>query len=155
MEYKRFRSIVSLTVWDVGGRSKIRPLLRHYYEGKTALVFVVDSNDRDRIQDAKIQLDELLAEEQLKGIPVLVFANKQDLRGALAPAELADELGLPLVRDNQWHVQGSCATTGDGILEGLDWLSAAMEAKRSGKKCVAEDVLRSKQVASMETSKDR
>merc|ERR1712135_256156 len=100
---------LELTVWDIGGQEKIRRLWRHYLMGTGAVIFVVDSNDRDRIGEAQEELATLLGDEELRGAAVLVFANKQDLHS---------------FRDRRWHVQPACATTGDGIQEGLKWLAA-------------------------------
>jgi len=129
LSHEGFRSIVSFTVWDVGGRGGMRPLWRYFYRGKTALVFVVDSNDHERVEDAKYELERMLGEEEFLGKPLLVFANKQDLPGALAPLDLADKFGLNQFRSIEWHIQGCCAHTGDGLYEGLDWLSSRANKK--------------------------
>lgn len=63
--------------WDVGGCDKIRPLWRHYTTGLHALVFVVDSNDWDRIENAKEELETFLRDDTTAGVPILVLANKQ------------------------------------------------------------------------------
>ena len=68
---------ISFTVWDVGGQDKIRNLWRHYYQNTQGLIFVVDSNDKARIEDAKNELHKMLQEEELKEADLLVFANKQ------------------------------------------------------------------------------
>jgi len=68
-------------VWDVGGQDKIRPLWRHYYTGTQGLVFVVDSQDRERIDEAKQELHRILSDREMKECLLLVFANKQDLPG--------------------------------------------------------------------------
>jgi len=122
VEYKN----ISFTVWDVGGQDKIRPLWRHYYQNTQGIIFVVDSNDRDRIPEAKAELDRMLSEEELRDAVLLVFANKQDLPKAMPVAKLTEELGLSGLRARTWHIQGCCATTGDGLYEGLDWLSATI-----------------------------
>merc|ERR1719281_214479 len=75
VQYKNLR----MTVWDVGGQDKIRKLWRHYYQGTQGLIFVVDSSDRDRIEDAREELQKMLREEEMHEAAVLVFANKQDL----------------------------------------------------------------------------
>jgi len=72
---------VKFNVWDVGGQDKIRPLWRHYYTGTQGLVFVVDSCDRDRIDEARQELHRILADREMKDCLLLVFANKQDLPG--------------------------------------------------------------------------
>ena len=125
VEYKN----ISFTVWDVGGQDKIRLLWRHYYQNTQGLIFVVDSNDRDRIDDAREELHKMLAEEELRDSVVLVFANKQDLPGAMTAPEVTEKLGLQSLRGRQWFIQSTCATTGDGLYDGLDWLSKNVPSK--------------------------
>lgn len=75
MEYKN----IQFTVWDVGGQDKIRPLWRHYFQNTQGIIFVVDSNDRDRVVEAREELQRMLNEDELRDAILLVFANKQDL----------------------------------------------------------------------------
>ncbi|XP_052245518.1 uncharacterized protein LOC127854494 [Dreissena polymorpha] len=119
VEYKN----ISFTVWDVGGQDKIRPLWRHYFQNTQGLIFVVDSNDRERVQEAKEELMRMLGEDELREAVLLVFANKQDLPNAMNAAEITDKLGLHALRNRNWYIQSTCATSGDGLYEGLDWLS--------------------------------
>merc|ERR1712123_338084 len=121
VEYKN----ISFTVWDVGGQDKIRPLWRHYYQNTQGLIFVVDSSDRERIQESHDELHKMLNEDELRDAIVLVFANKQDLPNALSVTELTEKLGLNTLR-RKWYVQAACATQGTGLYEGLDWLSAEL-----------------------------
>ena len=125
VEYKN----ISFTVWDGGGQDKIRNLWRHYYQNTQGLIFVVDSNDKARIEDAKSELHKMLQEEELKEADLLVFANKQDLPHAMSAPELTEKLGLQKLTGRQWYIQACCATTGDGLYEGLDWLSDIMSKK--------------------------
>ncbi|KAK7899425.1 hypothetical protein WMY93_020278 [Mugilogobius chulae] len=118
VEYKN----ISFTVWDVGGQTIIRPLWRHYFTNTQGLIFVVDSNDPERIKDAAEELQTMLQEDQLRGVALLIFANKQDLPRAMTTADITDALGLSAV-SNPWLVQASCAVSGAGLAEGLDWLS--------------------------------
>ncbi|CAI0626095.1 unnamed protein product [Linum tenue] len=76
VEYKN----ISFTVWDVG------------------LIFVVDSNDRDRVVEARDELHRMLNEDELRDAVLLVFANKQDLPNAMNAAEITDKLGLHSLR---------------------------------------------------------
>ena len=122
VEYKH----ISFTAWDVGGKDKIRPLWRHYYQNTSAMIFVVDSNDRDRVDDSRDELQRMLAEDELKGAPLLVVANKQDLPGAMSSKEVSERLGLASRVDRAWYITAACATTGMGLFEGLDWLSAEL-----------------------------
>mmetsp|Transcript_31177 Transcript_31177/g.53329 ORF Transcript_31177/g.53329 Transcript_31177/m.53329 type:complete len:147 (+) Transcript_31177:1-441(+) len=119
LQYKN----VSIITWDIGA-DKIKALWRRYYQNATHIIFVVDSNDRDRIQEAKNELFIMLQEEELRDIPILVFANKQDLPNAMSVEEVTDKLELNSIPDTRsWFVTPSCATTGDGLYEGLDWIS--------------------------------
>jgi len=119
VEYKN----ISFTVWDVGGQDKIRPLWRHYVQNTQGLIFVVDSNDRDRVVEARDELHRMLNEDELRDAVLLVFANKQDLPNAMNAAEITDKLGLHSLRQRHWYIQSTCATSGEGLYEGLDWLS--------------------------------
>ncbi|EAY92309.1 hypothetical protein OsI_14032 [Oryza sativa Indica Group] len=128
VEYKN----ISFTVWDVGGQDKIRPLWRHYFQNTQGLIFVVDSNDRDRVVEARDELHRMLNEDELRDAVLLVFANKQDLPNAMNAAEITDKLGLHSLRQRHWYIQSTCATTGEGLYEGLDWLSSNIASKSLG-----------------------
>ncbi|XP_010156990.1 PREDICTED: ADP-ribosylation factor 5-like, partial [Eurypyga helias] len=119
VEYKN----ICFTVWDVGGQDKIRPLWRHYFQNTQGLIFVVDSNDRERVQESADELQKMLQEDELRDAVLLVFANKQDMPNAMAVSELTDKLGLQTLRSRTWYVQATCATQGTGLYDGLDWLS--------------------------------
>ncbi len=126
VEYKN----ISFTVWDVGGQDKIRPLWRHYFQNTQGLIFVVDSNDRERIGEAREELQRMLAEDELRDAVVLVFANKQDLPNAMTAAEITEKLGLSAMRGRNWYIQATCATNGEGLYEGLDWMSSTLSKKK-------------------------
>ncbi|VDP90929.1 unnamed protein product [Echinostoma caproni] len=159
VEYKS----ISFTVWDVGGQDKIRRLWKHYFQNTQGLIFVVDSNDRERVGEAADELNRMLSEDELRDVVILVFANKQDLPNAMSPAELTDKLRLREIRNRpvltrvnlfysgesfsisiphcfkslnaifvltfQWYIQKACATQGQGLYEGLDWLSAEVSKR--------------------------
>ncbi|KAL8648480.1 MAG: hypothetical protein Q9210_004965 [Variospora velana] len=159
VEYKN----IQFTVWDVGGQDKIRPLWRHYFQNTQGIIFVVDSNDRDRVVEAREELQRMLNEDELRDALLLVFANKQDLpvclatlrmmdivlhaksrQNAMNAAEITDKLGLHSLRQRAWvgvcwvrfpwisadyaqqYIQSTCATSGDGLYEGLEWLSNSL-----------------------------
>merc|ERR1711879_267746 len=122
VEYKN----ISFTVWDIGGQDKIRKLWRYYYQGTNGAIFVVDSSDRDRIEDAREELFKMLNEDEMQDAVVLVFANKQDLPNAMDAAEVTEKLGLRSLRNRPWYIQSASATSGDGLYEGLDWLSQTL-----------------------------
>ena len=128
VEYKN----ISFTIWDIGGQEKIRRLWRHYYHNTQGLIFVVDSNDLDRIEVARDELHRLLNEDELRDAALLVYANKQDLPRAMSAAEMSEKLYLHGLRPTyrKWYIQACCATSGDGLYEGLEWLSTVL-ANRS------------------------
>ena len=76
-----------------------------YFQNTDGLIFVVDSNDRERIAEARDELNRMLAEDELRDAVVLVFANKQDLPQAMNPAEITDKLGLHNMRNRNWYIQ--------------------------------------------------
>ncbi|KAF9314624.1 hypothetical protein BG000_007949 [Podila horticola] len=125
VEYKN----ISFTVWDVGGQHKIRPLWRHYFQNSQGIIYVVDSNDRERAQEAREELMHILQDDELRDAVLLVFANKQDLPNAMNAAELTDKLALNSLRQRHWYIQATCATSGDGLYEGLDWLSTCLKSR--------------------------
>ena len=83
------------------------------------IIFVVDSNDRERASEARDELHSMLRDDELRDAVLLVFANKQDLPEAMPTAELTNQLGLHEIRNRPWYIQGACAASGDGIVEGI------------------------------------
>lgn len=127
VEYKN----ISFTVWDVGGQDKIRPLWRHYFQNTQGIIFVVDSNDHERVTEAREELQRMLNEDELRDALLLIFANKQDLPNAMGAPEITDKLGLHALRNREWFIQATCATSGDGLYEGLEWLSEKLKKRPS------------------------
>ncbi len=109
---------IKLNVWDVGGQDKIRPLWRHYYTGTQGLIFVLDSSDRARIEEARQELEVIMKNDEMKEACLLVFANKQDIDGSMSGKELEIELKLEQ-SERPSEVRESTATTGEGIIEGM------------------------------------
>lgn len=116
------------TVWDVGGQEKLRPLWKHYFSNTDALIYVVDCFDRDRIERAKAEFQDIANDPFMRNAAILVFANKQDMEGAIKPRDLCPLIGLDQMKSRKWHVQGTIATRGDGLYEGLDWLSSTLKS---------------------------
>ena len=94
------------------------------------MIFVVDSNDRDRVGEARDELHRMLNEDELREAVLLVFANKQDLPNAMTAAEITDRLGLHSLRQRSFATRTTCATTGDGLYDGLDWLASLLHRRR-------------------------
>ncbi|KFO35552.1 ADP-ribosylation factor 1 [Fukomys damarensis] len=114
---------ISFTVWVVGSQDKIRPLWSHYFQNTQGWIFVADSNDRECVNEARAKLMRMLAKDKLQDAILLECANKQDLPNAMNAAEITDKLGLHFLHHRNWYTKTACATSGDGLYEGLDWLS--------------------------------
>lgn len=110
-------------VWDFSGQDRIRPLRRHYFHNTHGIIFVVDSDDRQRLDEARVELSRILIEEELDDTVLLILANKQDLPNAMTVPEITHRLGLHTFKNRQWYIQPACATSGEGLSEALDWLS--------------------------------
>ncbi|XP_075224684.1 ADP ribosylation factor-like 4 isoform X2 [Lycorma delicatula] len=121
---------ISFLVWDVGGQEKLRPLWKSYTRCTDGIVFVLDSVDVERMEEAKMELVRTARSPDNAGVPILILANKQDLPGAREPKELEKLLGLQELagagtsspQGHMWHVQPACAITGDGLHEGMEAL---------------------------------
>lgn len=100
----------------------LRPYWRCYFPNTSAIIYVIDSSDTARLPTSRSELLTMLSEEELAGVPLLVFCNKQDMEGAMKPEEISEQLGLAGgEKGRDWSVRGSCATKGEGLEEGLDW----------------------------------
>ena len=117
-----------LVFWDLGGASNLRSLWEKYYSDAHALLYIVDASDPLRMDESRDVLRQLLNTPDLSGIPVLVFANKQDKPGAVTPHEVQARFGLQTgdglqVGSRQpMNVLGATSLSGDGVEEGVIWL---------------------------------
>mmetsp|Transcript_8340 Transcript_8340/g.26560 ORF Transcript_8340/g.26560 Transcript_8340/m.26560 type:complete len:184 (-) Transcript_8340:247-798(-) len=120
-----------LNVWDIGGQKTIRPYWSNYFESSDALVYVIDSSDKRRLEESGSELRELLAEDKLGGIPLLVFANKQDLLQATPADEISTSLSLSNIKDRNWQIQACSAKDGTGLQEGMEWLVGMCKTEKA------------------------
>ncbi|KAL8184037.1 UNVERIFIED_CONTAM: ADP-ribosylation factor-like protein 2 [Gekko kuhli] len=118
LEHRGFK----LNIWDVGGQTSLRSYWKNYFESTDGLIWVVDSADRQRLEDCKRELQSLLVEERLAGATLIIFANKQDLPGTLSPSAIQEALDLDSIHSHHWCIQGCSAYTGENLLVGIDWL---------------------------------
>lgn len=125
LEHKGFK----LNMWDVGGQKSLRSYWRNYFECTDGLIWVVDSADKRRLEDCKAELNLLLQEERLSGATLLVFANKQDLPGALDLDGIKNILELDKIKTHHWKIISCSAVTGENLLTGIDWLISDIAAR--------------------------
>jgi len=118
-----------LNFWDLGGQTELQALWDKYYSEAHAVIFTVDSNDRERIQESKKSFDAMISNSNLTGVPLLVLANKQDIPECLGVREVK-----PIFQDNddkignrEIMVMGTSGLTGDGVIEGIEWLLQCIE----------------------------
>eukprot|EP01125_Pyxidicula_operculata_P002224 TRINITY_DN12133_c0_g1_i1.p1 TRINITY_DN12133_c0_g1~~TRINITY_DN12133_c0_g1_i1.p1 ORF type:complete len:545 (+),score=103.73 TRINITY_DN12133_c0_g1_i1:2-1636(+) len=129
VQYKKY----NFTLWDVGGCDKIRPLWRHYFQNTQFVFYLIDSNDRDRLEEAAHSFIQLTTEAEMKDAVYVILANKQDLPNAMSVSEITDKMGLNSLRGVSWEIYPTCATSGDGLYEALDGLVNLLEGKKSTK----------------------
>lgn len=109
----------------MSGHGRYRDMWEHYYKDCHGIIFVIDSSDRLRLVVVKDELDLLLQHPAISSrrIPVLFFANKMDCKEALSSVKIASALGLERINDKPWHISASNAITGEGLNEGVEWLT--------------------------------
>ncbi|XP_052005669.1 ADP-ribosylation factor-like protein 3 [Xyrauchen texanus] len=113
---------MKLNMWDIGGQRQIRPFWKKYLENTDLLIYVIDSSDKKRFEETGLELSELIDEKNLAGVPILIFANKQDLATASQASEIAEGLNLHTYRDRVWQIQACSAVTGEGVHDGMNWI---------------------------------
>eukprot|EP00826_Nyctotherus_ovalis_P028373 TRINITY_DN2241_c0_g1_i4.p8 TRINITY_DN2241_c0_g1~~TRINITY_DN2241_c0_g1_i4.p8 ORF type:complete len:175 (+),score=56.46 TRINITY_DN2241_c0_g1_i4:3420-3944(+) len=123
---------INFTVFDMSGQSKYRTLWEQYYEEAEAVIFLVDSSDKFRVPIARNELDLLLSHKAIatRTVPILFYANKMDVPGSLTESEVSKEMSLELIKDRSWNIFASNALTGEGVQEGISWLSDRIKGKK-------------------------
>jgi len=121
---------IKFQVWDLGGQTSIRPYWRCYYSNTDAIIYVVDSTDKERMGISKSELVAMLEEEELKSAVLLVMANKQDMENALSPTQVSNELGLSALRNRKYQIFKTSALKGDGIEEAMEWLASELKTSQ-------------------------
>lgn len=119
------RQNVNLSIFDLGGQMHFRNLWGTLMRGASAIIFVIDSSDRARVEEAKNELWNVLLDPQFPDAPLLVVANKQDKEGAMTVEELIRAChldNLDKMGSRSWHIQPTVATTGQGVEEAILWV---------------------------------
>ncbi|XP_056338946.1 ADP-ribosylation factor-like protein 5B isoform X2 [Oenanthe melanoleuca] len=97
-------------MWDIGGQESLRSSWNTYYSNTEFIILVVDSIDRERLSITKEELYRMLAHE--------------DMKGCMSAAEISAYLTLSSIKDHPWHIQSCCALTGEGLCQGLEWMTS-------------------------------
>lgn len=127
-----------INFWDLGGQAKLRSIWEKYYDDSHALVFVVDSTDRERIQECRETLETVVMNENIQGVPVLMLANKQDVPGAMTLVEIQEifnQMVLKLeARDSKVllisAIKGYLGFISDGVQDAIEWLYLRLQRNK-------------------------
>ena len=118
-EYKR----TFFTLWDLGGQKSIRKYWEDYYQKENdCIIYVIDSSESYRLEETEKELYSILQQPELSGVPLVIYANKQDLNLALNADEILEQLDLDNITDRNWTIITCRALTKQGLSSGLDWL---------------------------------
>lgn len=113
---------LKLNVWDIGGQAKIRPYWKNYFDNTDVLIFVIDSADHARAEEAVNELFDIMEHEKLKKVPILIFVNKQDAKHSLNISAIEKLLDADKFAERTWYLQPCSGRTGDGVKEGMEWI---------------------------------
>ncbi|KAL6594056.1 hypothetical protein ACP70R_048957 [Stipagrostis hirtigluma subsp. patula] len=119
-----------LVFWDLGGQVGLRTIWEKYYEEAHAVIYVIDAAAASSFEDSKSTLEKVLRHEHLRGAPLLIVANKQDLSGVITDEELARYLHLKELNERPYMFEAVSAYDGRGIKSGLDWLVEQIERSK-------------------------
>eukprot|EP01067_Filipodium_phascolosomae_P004201 Filipodium_phascolosomae@DN2737_c1_g1_i2.p1 len=111
-----------VNIWDIGGQRSIRTFWKNYFESTDGLVWVVDCADTGRLSLCKHELHKLLLEDKLIGASLLIYANKQDLPGAMDLQTLRQYLQLDTITTHNWKLCGCSAYLNEDVLQPAHWL---------------------------------
>jgi len=134
---EKFKSkALTITAFDMSGQGRYRTLWEQYYRDCQGIIFVVDSSDKIRMVVARDELDSLIKHPELanKRVPILFFANKMDLRDSVSSVKVSSLMGLEEIRDKPWHICASNGITGEGLHEGVEWLTEQLKSIIAAKK---------------------
>ncbi|KAL7720766.1 ADP-ribosylation factor [Entamoeba marina] len=113
---------IQLALWDINLNHCLKPLWKYYYKNTDCIIFILDSSNQDGFNEEIELLSILLQDELLKDAILLIYSNKQDLPNALPTEIVVDGLNLNEIKNRKWFCQPSCTITGEGLLEGMDWI---------------------------------
>lgn len=115
---------IRLNFWDLGGQEELQSLWDKYYAESHAVVYMVDSSDRERLEESKQAFDKMISSEVLEAVPLLLLGNKQDLNSCLSVGNIKDAFkdSAHKIGRRDCHIMGTSALNGDGVDEGIRWI---------------------------------
>ncbi len=117
-----------LTFWDVGGQLKLRTLWYRYYADAQGLIYVIDSADIERFEEASLAFEAVKEQAHYHAIPILLVANKQDLHDACGVVEIEQQFHADRIQQGvPFSILPMCTATGDGVNTGIQWLVKALK----------------------------
>ncbi|KAB0798196.1 hypothetical protein PPYR_09189 [Photinus pyralis] len=120
---------IHFIMWDLGGQQSLRAAWSTYYTNTEFVIVVIDSTDKERLITIREELHKMLSHEELSKAGVLIYANKQDIKGSMTATEISRQLDLTSIKKQQWHIQSCCALTGEGLYQGLEWIVSRLKKK--------------------------
>ncbi|KAH7643190.1 ADP-ribosylation factor-like 5 [Dermatophagoides farinae] len=120
---------IHFIMWDLGGQDSLRQGWQAYYSNTEFIILVIDSSDHERISISKEELWRMLGHEDLRKASVLIYANKQDIKGCMSVAQISKELNLTSIKKHKWQIQPCCAISGEGLYQGLEWIVEQLKNK--------------------------
>ena len=125
---------VTFTFWDIGGKDNMRPLWKSYLRSADGILFVVDSSDREGMEEARMELLRLINTQNPSNIPALVVANKQDLIDSMSVEEVATKVGVTELQSaHACRILPTCAVTGEGLSDAMDAMYEMIRKWKKGK----------------------
>ncbi len=125
-------NVGNINFWDLGGQRDLQTLWEKYYKECHGILFLIDSGDKERLEECRIAFEKIVTSDQTEGVPIIMVANKQDLPDAMKVHEIKEifnRIALRLgARDST--VRGVSALTGDGVQESIEWLTTRIERNK-------------------------
>ncbi|OWF54421.1 ADP-ribosylation factor-related protein 1-like [Mizuhopecten yessoensis] len=133
---------VRLNFWDLGGQEELQSLWDKYYAESHAVIYIIDSSDLERIDESKEAFDKMVINDALKEVPILVLANKQDLEGCMRVIEVKKvfNTSAPLIGHRDCKMLGTSALKGDGVHEGIEWLTDCIKRNSMNRPPLQRDI---------------
>jgi len=113
---------VTFKLFDIGGHQMYQSLWGVYGKNSNVIIYVIDSSDHESIQACNDQIESLLENDEIRHIPIIIIANKQDLPEAMKASEISEKMRLQQVDDRQIQLFCASARTKFKIDEIIEWM---------------------------------